>query len=72
MKHLLEWIESARSRYGQIVIFLAALLLFTLLALLLAAVYALFIGVMYVDPYLILAITLVLVIVIVYKNRPPK
>ncbi len=70
MKKLLEWIDQKQQRYGRIVIFLSALALFTLLALLLGVVYALFIGLMYIDPYLVLLLTLFLLILIVYKNRP--
>ena len=69
MKKLLEWIDQKQQRYGRIVIFLSALALFTLLALLLGVVYALFIGLMYIDPYLVLVLTFFLLILIVYKNR---
>ena len=69
MKKLLEWIDQKQQRYGRIVIFLSALALFTLLALLLGVVYALFIGLMYIDPYLVLVLTFFLLILIIYKNR---
>ena len=69
MKKLLEWIDQKQQRYGRIVIFLSALALFTLLALLLGVVYALFIGLMYIDPYLVLVLTSFLLILIIYKNR---
>ena len=69
MKKLLEWIDQKQQRYGRIVIFLSALALFTLLALLLGVVYALFIGLMYIDPYIVLVLTFFLLILIIYKNR---
>lgn len=69
MKKILEWIDQKQQRYGRIVIFLSALALFTLLALLLGVVYALFIGLMYIDPYLVLVLTFFLLILIIYKNR---
>ena len=69
MKKILEWIDQKQQRYGRIVIFLSALALFTLLALLLGVVYALFIGLMYIDPYLVLVLTSFLLILIIYKNR---
>ena len=71
MKKLLEWIEEQKSKYGNSVLLLAALILFTVLALILAIVYAVFIAVMYVDPYAILVVTFVLLILIIYKNRVP-
>ena len=69
MKKILEWIDQKQQRYGRIVIFLSALALFTLLALLLGVVYALFIGLMYIDPYIVLVLTFFLLILIIYKNR---
>jgi len=69
MKKLLNWIDQKRSLYGDIVLFLTALVLFTLLALVLGLVYALFIGVMYLEPYLVLPFTSILLIWIIYKNR---
>ena len=69
MKKLLNWIDQKRSLHGDIVLFLTALVLFTLLALVLGLVYALFIGVMYLDPYLVLPLTVFLLIWIIYKNR---
>ena len=72
MKKLLEWIEQQKSKYGNSVLLLAALILFTLLALTLAIVYTIFIAIMYVDPYAILVVTFVLLILIIYKNRLPS
>jgi hypothetical protein len=69
MKKLLEWIDYKRSQYGNIVILLTALVLFTLLAIILGAVYALFIGLMYIHPNLIYILTLFLLIVIITKNK---
>ncbi len=69
MKKLLEWIDEKRSKHGNIVLFLTALALFTLLAVILALVYAIFIGLMYVNPYLVLPLTLLLLIMIIYLNR---
>ena len=70
MKKLFKWIEQKRLQYGNIVLILTALLLFTVFALILGLIYAFFIGVMYINPYLILPITFVLLILIIYKNRP--
>jgi Flp pilus assembly protein TadB len=70
MKNLLEWIDIKRSQYGNIVLLLAAFFLFSFLAILLGVVYAVFIGLIYLSPYLVLVLTLLLVILIVYKNRP--
>ncbi len=72
MKTLLAWIDQQRSKYGNIVLLVTALILFTFLAIILGLVYALFIGLMYLNPYLVLAFSLVLVLFILYKNRPPK
>jgi hypothetical protein len=69
MKKLLEWIDQKRSRYGNIVLLLSALALFTFLALVLSAVYAFFIGLAYINPYLVLLLTLILLLIIIYKNR---
>ena len=69
MKKLLEWIDQKRSRHGNIVLLLTALVLFIVLALILGLVYALFIGLMYIDPYLVLPLTFFLLILIIYKNR---
>ena len=69
MKKLLEWIDQKRSQYGNIVLLLSALALFTFLALVLSAVYALFIGLAYINPYLVLLLTLILLLIIIYKNR---
>lgn len=70
MKNLLEWIDIKRSQYGNIVLLLTAFFLFSFLAILLGVVYAVFIGLIYLSPYLVLVLTLLLVILIVYKNRP--
>lgn len=72
MKTLLAWIDQQRSKYGNIVLLVTAFILFTFLAIILGLVYALFIGLMYLNPYLVLAFSLVLVLFILYKNRPPK
>ena len=72
MKTLLEWIEQKRSQFGNNFILLVALVVFTLLALILAVVDALFIGLMYFSPYAVLVLTALLLILIVYLNRPPK
>lgn len=69
MKKLLEWIEQKKQQHGNIVVLLSALVLFTLLALLMALVYALVIGLIYIDPYLVLVLTFFLLVLIVYKNR---
>ena len=69
MKKLLEWIDQKKMQHGQIVVLLAALVLFTVLALALALVYALFIGLMYIHPNLIYMLTLFLLIVIITKNK---
>jgi len=70
MKRLLTWIEHQKLKYGNGVLLLAALMLFTFLALVLALVYAFFIGVMVVNPYAILVLTFFLIVLIIYKNRP--
>ncbi len=70
MKKLLEWIDYKRALHGNIVLFLTALVLFTILAIILGIVYALFIGLMYVDPYSVLVLAFLLVLLIIYKNRP--
>ena len=72
MKTLLEWIEQKRSQFGNNFILLVALVVFTLLALILAVVDALFVGLMYFSPYAVLVLTALLLILIVYLNRPPK
>jgi len=72
MEKLFEWIDRKQQRYGKSVLLLAALALFTLLALLLGFVYALFIGLAYVNPYLVLVVTFFLLILIIYKNRARK
>ena len=72
MKKLLEWIEQQKLKYGNGVLLVAALILFSVLALILAIVYAIFIAIMYVDPYAILAVTFFLLILIIYKNRLPS
>lgn len=72
MKKLLEWIGHKRAIYGDIVLLPVTLLLFTLLAIILGLVYALFIGVMYIDPYLVLVLTFFLLLLILYKNRSKK
>jgi Flp pilus assembly protein TadB len=69
MKKLLEWIEQKKQQHGNIVVLLSALVLFTLLALLMTLVYALVIGLIYIDPYLVLVLTFFLLVLIVYKNR---
>lgn len=69
MKKLLDWIDRKRIQHGRIVVLLAALALFTALALVLALVYALFIGLAYINPYLVLLLTALLLLLIVYKNR---
>ena len=69
MKKLLEWIEQKHSQHGNIVLFLTALILFTVLAVILALVYGFFIGVMYINPYFVLPLTLILLVLIIYKNR---
>ncbi|MGB5964526.1 MAG: hypothetical protein WBF77_06015 [Sulfurimonadaceae bacterium] len=69
MKKLLEWIDQKRSQHGNIVLIITALGLFTLLALILGVVYAIFIGLMYINPYLVLLLAFFLLILIVYKNR---
>ena len=69
MKKLLDWIDQKKMQHGQIVVLLAALVLFTVLALVLALVYALFIGLMYIHPNLIYMLTLFLLIVIITKNK---
>ena len=70
MKKLLTWVEHQKLKYGNGVLLLAALMLFTFLALVLALVYAFFIGVMVVNPYAILVLTFFLIVLIIYKNRP--
>jgi len=70
MNRLLRWIKEQKSKYGNGVLLLTALILFTILAIVLAMVYAFFIGVMVVNPYAILVLTFFLVILILYKNRP--
>lgn len=70
MKKLLEWIDQKRSQHGNSVLFLTALVLFAVLAFILGLVYALFIGLMYIDPYLVLVLAFFLLILIIYKNRP--
>lgn len=69
MKKLLDWIDQKRVQYGQIVVLLAALVLFTVLALLLALVYALFIGLIYIDPNYIYLLTLILLIAIIFWKK---
>ncbi|MBU1643279.1 hypothetical protein KKE54_07950 [bacterium] len=69
MKKLLDWIDRKRAQYGSIVVLLAALALFTVLALILALVYAFFIGLAYINPYLVLLLTALLLVLIIYKNR---
>ena len=69
MKKLLAWIEQKKLQHGNIVVLLSALVLFIFLALLLGFVYALFIALIYIDPYLVLVLTFFLLILIVYKNR---
>ena len=69
MKKLLEWVDQKKSQYGNIVLLLSALVLFTVLAIILGIIYALFIGLMYINPNLIYALTLFLIIVIIAKNR---
>ncbi len=70
MKKLLEWIDQKRSQYGNIVLLLTAVVLFTLLAIILGFVYAFFIGLMYINPYLVLVLAFLLFLLIIYKNRP--
>ena len=72
MKKLLEWIEQQTLEYGNSVLLLVALILFSALALILAMVYAIFIAIMYIDPYAILVVTFVLLILIIYRNRLPS
>ena len=72
MKTLLEWIEQKRSQFGNNFLLLVALVVFTILALILAVVDALFIGLMYFSPYAVLVLTALLLVLIVYLNRPPK
>ena len=69
MKKLLDWIDRKRIEHGYIVVLLAALALFTALALVLALVYAFFIGLAYINPYLVLVLTALLLVLIIYKNR---
>ncbi len=69
MKKLLEWIDRKQQRYGRIVLLLSALALLTFLALILGVVYALFIELAYINPYLVLLLTFFLLILIIYKNR---
>jgi len=56
-------------QHGQIVVLLAALVLFTVLALALALVYAIFIGLIYLHPNLIYLLTLFILVVIIAKNK---
>ncbi len=72
MKTLLEWIEQKRSQWGNNFILLVALVVFILLTLILALVDALFIGLIYFSPYAVLVLTALLLVLIVYLNRPPK
>jgi len=72
MKTLLKWIEQKRSQWGNNFILLVALVVFTILALILAIVDALFIGLLYVSPYAVLVLTALLLLLIIYLNRPPK
>jgi len=72
MKTLLEWIEQKRAQWGNNFILLVALVVFTLLALILALIDALFIGLIYLSPYAVLVLTALLLVLIVYLNRPPK
>ena len=69
MKKLLEWVDQKKSQYGNIVLLLSALVLFTVLAIILGIIYALFIGLMYINPNLVYVLTLFLIIVIIAKNR---
>ena len=70
MKTLLEWIEQKRSQFGNNFLLLVALVVFTLLALILAVVDALFVGLIYLSPYAVLVLTALLLILILYLNRP--
>ena len=70
MKTLLEWIEQKRSQWGNNFILLVALVVFTLLALILAVIDALFVGLMYLSPYAVLVLTALLLVLILYLNRP--
>ena len=72
MEKLLTWIENRRNQFGNNFILLVALIVFTLLALILAAVDALFVGLMYLSPYTVLFLTFMLLVLILYLNRPPK
>lgn len=72
MKALLAWIEQKRSHFGNTFILLVALVVFALLALVLALVDALFIGLIYLSPYAVLALTALLLVIILYLNRPPE
>ncbi len=72
MKTLLEWIEQKRSQWGNNFILLVALVIFTLLALILALVDALFISLIYFSPYAVLVLTALLLMLILYLNRPHK
>ncbi len=65
MKKLLNWIDRKRIQYGQIIVLLAALALFTALAFILALVYAVFIALLYIDPNLIYVLTVFLLMAIV-------
>jgi len=69
MRKLLEWIDQKKMQHGQIVVLLAALVLFTVLAVILALVYAFFIGIIYINPNLVYFLTLFLLIAIIAKNR---
>ena len=72
MKTLLEWIEQKRSQFGNNFLLLVALVVFTILALILAVVDALFISLIYFSPYAVLVLTALLLVLIVYLNRPHK
>ena len=69
MKKLLEWIDQKKMQHGQIVVLLATLALFTVLAVVLALVYAFFIGIIHINPNLVYLLTLFLLIAIIAKNR---
>ena len=70
MKKLLAWIDQKKIQHGQIVVLIAALVLFTVLAFILGLVYALFIGIIYINPNLVYLLTLFILIVIIAKNKP--
>lgn len=69
MREVLRWLQTKRDHYGQIVPMVTALLLLTGLALLLGVVYALFIAIIYLDTYLILIVTFLILLMIIYTHR---